>query len=150
MDSLLNIPTLLCAAVTTLGYILLTSNEGANQEGRADLTELKDDNFKQVLGDAKKAKKVVFIKLYAPWCGFCKELAPTWKDLKAKVQEDEQLKDKVMVVQINADSQTDARDYFDLKSFPLIVLYDGKKDKYFRYGQERTTKNFLKYINEHL
>ena len=36
------------------------------------------DNFTSVLSEA-----VAFVKFYAPWCGHCRRLAPTW-DILAK------------------------------------------------------------------
>lgn len=150
MDSLINLPTLLCAAVTTLGYIAFTSDKEVQQEGGADESELMDSNFKDAIAKAKAHKQMLFIKLYAPWCGYCKALAPTWKDLKKKIKNDKELGNRVRVVQINADSQKNAAEFFNLQTYPLIVLYDGKKDKYYRYGSEdRTVENLIGFIKKY-
>lgn len=49
------------------------------------------------LNDAKASGQPWFIKFYAPWCGFCKKLAPAW------VQLAKDLKDQVNVAEMNCD-----------------------------------------------
>lgn len=41
------------------------------------MLELTGESFTSAL----KENEVLFVKFYAPWCGHCKHLAPTWEQL---------------------------------------------------------------------
>merc|ERR1719491_36299 len=69
-----------------------------------------------------------FVKFYAPWCGHCKKLAPTWDDLATELKGEVNVA-KVDVTAENAETTFAGR--FGIKSFPTLLLFkDGKMVKY--------------------
>ncbi|KAF0757818.1 hypothetical protein AaE_004138, partial [Aphanomyces astaci] len=68
-------------------------------------------------------KDVVFAKFYAPWCGHCKSLAPTWKQLSAAFS----VLDNAAVVHIDCDKHESLCTTHGIEGFPTLKLYRGTK-----------------------
>eukprot|EP00397_Hematodinium_sp_SG-2012_P004691 GEMP01004704.1.p1 GENE.GEMP01004704.1~~GEMP01004704.1.p1 ORF type:complete len:969 (+),score=261.57 GEMP01004704.1:492-3398(+) len=79
------------------------------------------DNFEEIVFDAKKD---VLLEFYAPWCGHCKSLAPTYKRLAKEMQTHTDL----VVAKMDATSQSHSS--VEVKSYPTIKFYPKtQKDK---------------------
>eukprot|EP00941_MAST-03F_sp_MAST-3F-sp1_P003844 g3844.t1 len=66
-----------------------------------------------------------FVKFYAPWCGHCKALAPTWEQLSDSVP------DSVKVAKVDATSEVTLSDRFEIKGFPILMYFtEGKQCSY--------------------
>ncbi|XP_012286499.1 thioredoxin domain-containing protein 5 homolog [Orussus abietinus] len=87
------------------------------------LIELTEDTF-----DDHVVKGQHFIKFYAPWCGHCQKLAPTWDELANSFRHD----NSVSIAKVDCTQHRSVCGQFDIKGYPtLLWIEDGKKvDKY--------------------
>jgi len=67
--------------------------------------------------DTKINVPLALVKFYAPWCGHCKALAPTWEQLAAKLHPD------VMVAKVDVTSEQALQSRFNVGGFPSIHLF---------------------------
>ncbi|XP_049784160.1 thioredoxin domain-containing protein 5 homolog [Schistocerca cancellata] len=87
------------------------------------LVELTEDTFEDHV-----AKGRHFVKFYAPWCGHCQKLAPTWEELAKSLEHDT----SVVISKIDCTAHRSVCNDFEIKGYPtLLWIEDGKKvDKY--------------------
>lgn len=82
------------------------------------------DNFNDVVLDDKKD---VLVEVYAPWCGACKNLAPTYEKLAEKYAKHS---DKVVIAKFDgvANDLPETVE-FKLQHFPTLLLFKAQKGK---------------------
>ena len=59
---------------------------------QGEVLPLTTDTFSEAL-----SKGPAFVKLYAPWCGHCKKIAPTWKQLAWHIE------GRITIAEVNCD-----------------------------------------------
>ncbi|KAJ3713890.1 thioredoxin-like protein [Lentinula raphanica] len=81
---------------------------------------LNDSNFQSALQEGP-----AFVKFFAPWCGHCKKLAPTWKNLAKTMQS------KLTIAEVDCETHKALCKENDIQGFPtLVYISDGIKTEY--------------------
>ena len=102
------------------------------------LVELTEDTFPKHVATGKH-----FIKFYAPWCGHCQKLAPTWQDLAKTFEHDKD----VSISKIDCTQYRPICTDFEVKGYPtLLWIEDGKKIE--KYSGSRAHEDLKAYVDK--
>jgi thioredoxin 2 len=78
--------------------------------------ELSDASFDAVV---KGSELPVLVDFWAPWCGPCRQMAPSFE------QAAQQLKGQVLLVKVNSDDNPQLSQRFGIRSIPTLVKIQG-------------------------
>lgn len=107
------------------------------------VAKLDKDNFVELTKTG-----IAFVKFFAPWCGHCKRLAPTWEELAKKFEGDSGV--TIGHVDCTADDNANRElcSTHGVNGFPTLNIYkDGVKAD--EYSGKRDLADFVAYIEKH-
>ena len=119
-----------------LSFIPLMSSVQA----ASSVLDLIPSNFDSIV---LQSNKPALVEFFAPWCGHCKNLAPTYEELATNFAH---AADKVSIAKVDADDHKSLGKRFGVKGFPTLKWFDGKSDEPEDYKGGRDLESLSKFI----
>jgi len=114
----------------------------APKELASDVVTLTDNNFNSIALDQKKD---VLVKFYAPWCGHCKALAPTWEKAAGDFVRDKD----VIIAKIDCDGAGKSTcSKYGIGGYPTIKFFPKGSTDPADYTSGRTHEGIVSFLNE--
>lgn len=107
----------------------------------ASIVELTDENFKPI---ALNKEKNVFVVFYAPWCGHCHNMMPTWLDFAKRYN----VNGDTIIARLDASMYKALAKKYKIQGFPTIRLFSKKnKSGLLEYKGDREMTGFQNFLN---
>eukprot|EP00475_Leptophrys_vorax_P005922 TRINITY_DN1359_c0_g1_i1.p1 TRINITY_DN1359_c0_g1~~TRINITY_DN1359_c0_g1_i1.p1 ORF type:complete len:387 (+),score=60.61 TRINITY_DN1359_c0_g1_i1:84-1163(+) len=107
----------------------------------SDVVVLDPSNFEAIVLDETKH---VLVEFYAPWCGHCKALTPTYDKLGSVFKADK----NVVIAKLDADAHRDLGEKFGVSGFPTLKWFPAGNKAGEDYNEGRDLDAFVSFINE--
>mmetsp|Transcript_26592 Transcript_26592/g.57154 ORF Transcript_26592/g.57154 Transcript_26592/m.57154 type:complete len:233 (-) Transcript_26592:235-933(-) len=85
------------------------------------------------------------VKFYAPWCGHCKTLAPIWKELDQRLQEDD-ANDGIVIAKVDCTKESQVANRFKVQSYPTLKYFADRK--MYNYKGDRNIDALYAFVTE--
>lgn len=108
-------------------------------QNNGQVMELNDKNYLNVL----EQSELLFVKYFAPWCGHCRNMAPTWIELASKFSV------KILIAEVDCTVYDNICTKNSINGYPTLIMYK-KGKKLEEYSGARDLESLTTFINKYL
>ncbi|KAI9188742.1 protein disulfide-isomerase precursor [Blastocladiella emersonii ATCC 22665] len=113
------------------------------KDNNGPVTVLVGKNFKDIVLDTDKD---VLVEFYAPWCGHCRKLEPTYNKIGEALAES---KDKIVIAKMDAtENDVPPAAGTRIEGFPTLKLFKAKDNTIVEYNGDRSYEDLLKFLQK--
>lgn len=112
-------------------------SEEIPEDNSAPVTVIVGKNFEEI---AYNPDKAVLVEFYAPWCGHCKQLTPTWDKLGEHFADDDS------IVIAKSDATANEFDDVEVQGFPTLKYFPKGEKKMVDYNGGRDFEALKKFV----
>jgi len=109
------------------------------QVKKDNVLKLGQDNF-----DDSVATGMTFVKFFAPWCGHCRNLAPTWEDLANKYSSQSDIK----IAKVDCTEENALCSRYSVRGYPTLLLFRGGV-KVAEFEKARSLDSLSDFVEKH-
>lgn len=120
--------------------MVLKSEAVTPEDTAGNVWVVKGDSFNDIVLNNKND---VLVEFYAPWCGHCKKLAPTWDALGAAMKD----VDSVTIAKCDATANEFDVEGLNVKGFPTIYFFKGDDKTPIQYNEGRELEDFVDFLH---
>ena len=128
--------------------IKLTLNTGINSESFSSKKIIENysglNEITQLNQLKANSNEVIFVKFYAPWCGHCTNLKPTWSELTDRFNQQTVNNKKIKVVKVNCDDYPKIAEKYDVRGYPTLKILTSSGET--EYDYERNLESMQKFL----
>jgi protein disulfide-isomerase-like protein len=95
--------------------------------------------------DSVTAGKFALVDFYAPYCKYCVELEPVWKQLG---QDFAFASDKLVIAKVDVDAHKTFMSRYDIQGYPTIMFFDGTNPMPEKYPYTRQLEPLTDFLEE--
>ncbi|XP_062143972.1 probable protein disulfide-isomerase A6 [Alnus glutinosa] len=107
----------------------------------SNVVVLTADSFNEIVLDETKD---VLVEFYAPWCGHCKSLAPTYEKVATAFKREED----VVIANLDSDKYKDLAEKYGVTGYPTLKFFPKSNKAGEDYDAGRDLDDFVNFINE--
>ncbi|KAG5684013.1 hypothetical protein PVAND_013266 [Polypedilum vanderplanki] len=118
----------------------------AEEEPEKDHTlVLTDENFDDTI---KSSETAIFTMFYAPWCGHCTRLKPTWSQLAEMLNTQDESRVRIAKVDCTENAKTCSDN--EITSYPTLKFFKANGEEPVKYRSTRDLPSLTQFINDQL
>ena len=134
-----------CLVITVVASVVALQHVRCDDDHAEASINFSEESFAEQV-----PKKPHLVMFFAPWCGHCKRLAPTWQDLSVKFNEKDEDEQDVLIGKVDCTVETALCSAQDVTGYPTLKFFKSGPDSGVKHRGQRDLDSLVKFINEQM